>query len=302
MTLRTLFQHLRGDATAPDAPADAATPVASPAVRALVAEVRYELVPLKSVDGAIDALPPGSPVSVTCSPTKGVDTTLELTARLIDLGHDAVPHLSARMVEGPTHVERIAAWLRDHGCEEVFVIAGDAAPPHGPYHDGMAFLRELFEQETPLQRVGVPGYPDGHPLIDSGALAEALHEKQALIAEAGLRGSMTTQMCFDASRIRSWIVDVRAAGLTMPIDLGVPGVVDRARLMSMGVRLGVGASLRYLRKNRAVLKLVGPSGYDPSELVADLAEDAEALGIDGLHSFTFNSVAETAAWQSAVLG
>jgi len=298
MTLRTLFHHLKGESTAAD---DAPAEATSPAVRALAAEVRYELVPLKSVEAAIDALPAGSPVSVTCSPTKGVDTTLELTARLIDLGHDAVPHLSARMVEGPTHVDRIAEWLRNHSCEEVFVIAGDAAAPHGPYHDGLAFLRELFERETPLQRVGVPAYPDGHPLIDSGALAGALHDKQVLIADAGLRGSVTTQMCFDASRIRSWILDVRAAGLTMPIDLGVPGVVDRARLMSMGVRLGVGASLRYVRKNRAVLKLVGPGGYDPTELVAELAEDAEELGIEGLHSFTFNSVAETAAWQSAIL-
>ncbi|NCU81044.1 MAG: methylenetetrahydrofolate reductase, partial [Acidimicrobiia bacterium] len=32
----------------------------------------------------------------------------------------------------------------------------------------------------------------------------------------------------------------------MPIQLGVPGVVDRTRLMTLGVRVGVGQSMRYL--------------------------------------------------------
>lgn len=295
MTLRSIFRHREAAPTlSPDA-------TVTTALETLVAETRYELVPLKSVDAAIAALPPASPVSVTCSPAKGVDATLALTAQLIELGHDAVPHLSARLVEGSLHVDRIAGWLREHDVREVFVIAGDHTPPVGPYHEGVALLRELVERETPLERVGVPAYPDGHPLIDAAALRTALHDKQALLEAAGLRGSMTTQMCFDASRIRRWVGEVRADGVTMPIDLGVPGVVDRARLMSMGVRLGVGASLRFLRKNRAMLRMVAPGGYDPTALIAELADDAVALGIEGIHSFTFNSVADTAAWQAAVL-
>ena len=43
-----------------------------------------------------------------------------------------------------------------------------------------------------------------------------------------------------------------------------------------------------------------PGGYDPTELVAALADDAAALGIAGLHAFTFNSVAATAEWQRAM--
>jgi methylenetetrahydrofolate reductase (NADPH) len=133
-------------------------------------------------------------------------------------------------------------------------------------------------------------------------LHDALHAKQALVAEAGLRGSVTTQMCFDPARIREWLAGERAAGLTLPIELGLPGVVDRARLLSMGMRLGVGASLRYLRKNRATMgRMIGVGGYDPTELVSALAADATSLRITGLHSFTFNSVAPTASWQQAVL-
>ena len=94
-------------------------------MRSLVTRTRYELVPMKGVDEAIADLPAGAPVSMTCSPDKGVPATLELTARLLDLGHDVVPHLSARIVEGPEHVAALAAWIRQHGLREVFVIAGD---------------------------------------------------------------------------------------------------------------------------------------------------------------------------------
>ena len=45
-------------------------------------------------------------------------------------------------------------------------------------------------------------------------LREALHDKQALLAEAGLAGSMTTQMCLDPAQIRRWLTEERERGLT----------------------------------------------------------------------------------------
>jgi methylenetetrahydrofolate reductase (NADPH) len=88
----------------------------------------------------------------------------------------------------------------------------------------------------------------------------------------------------------------------LPIRLGIPGVVDRTRLMTMGARLGVGTSLRFLSKNRStVMKLMAPGGYDPTDLVVALADDATALGIEALHSFTFNAVADTRKWQEAMI-
>jgi methylenetetrahydrofolate reductase (NADPH) len=281
---------------------DRAPRPATPEVRRLVAATRFELVPMKGVDAAIEALPESSAVSVTCSPTKGIPATLDLTMRLLDLGHHPIPHISARMVEGPDEVFKLAAWIREHGLRDLFVVGGDADHPHGPYADGLTFLRDLLAHDHGLERIGVPAYPDGHPFIDRSVLRDALHAKQALIAEAGVGGGASTQMCFDAGRIRSWLHEERGLGLTLPIHLGVPGVVDRTRLMTMGARLGVGTSLRYLSKNRAtVVRMLAPGGYDPTDLVRAMAPDAEALGIVGLHSFTFNSVADTAKWREALL-
>src|SRR5262245_42151392 len=136
----------------------------------LLGALLFELVPMKGVEAAIADLAPGSTVSVTCSPAKSLAATQEVVERLLDLGHDAVPHLTARQVEDRDHVARLAAWIRRVGLREVFVIAGDAPRPLGPYVDAISFLRDLFEHETGLERVGVGAYPDGHPLIDRSAL------------------------------------------------------------------------------------------------------------------------------------
>ncbi|MCP3854853.1 MAG: hypothetical protein GY745_03065 [Actinomycetia bacterium] len=265
----------------------------------LVRDLRFELVPMKSVEAAVIDLPPASRVSVTCSPVKGIAATVELTEKLLADGHDVVPHLAARLVSDPQEVAELARWIRSNGLESIFVIAGDAETAAGPYTGTVEFLRDLLQHDTGLTHIGVTGYPDGHALIDDATLTDALHAKQALLAEAGVGGSVTTQMCFDAARIHGWLATEQARGLTLPVHLGVPGVIDRARLITMGARLGIGPSLRYLRKNRASLThMLAPGGYDPSELLFDLLKESPDLDIVGLHSFTFNSVADTRDWQA----
>ena len=103
--------------------------------RRLIENARYELIPLKSLHSQIPHLPAGCSVSVTCSPTKGIEPTLELSAELNGAGHHAVPHIAARLVEGREHVEKIAARINEHGITEIFVVGGDPDPV-GPYSDG----------------------------------------------------------------------------------------------------------------------------------------------------------------------
>ena len=274
----------------------------TPAVKSLVANMRYELIPMKSIEQGILDLPAGAPVSVTCSPVKGIAATQEVSARLISSGHEVVPHFAARLVESREHVTRLAAWVRQQGIKEVFLIAGDAEQPVGPYKDGVELLRDFLDSNSGVERVGFGSYPDGHAFISREDLSTALHHKQKLLEEAGVQGLASTQMCFDIALIRSWLQQERNNGFKMPVQLGVPGVVDRTRLMTLGARVGVGASMRYLSKNRAsIMKMLSPGGYDPTELVAGLANDAQSLNIVGLHSFTFNSVADTAAWQREVM-
>ncbi len=256
---------------------------------------------MKSAVDAVRALPAGVDVSVTCSPTKGVGATLELVAEIAALGHHTVPHLAARMVESAADTIRLARRLDEIGVREVFVIAGDSPEPHGPYAGSFEFLRDLLNAAPALTHVGVAAYPDKHPLIDDATLLAELHRKQELLRSAEISGHATTQMCFNPDTVRGWLTRIRREGVDLPVHLGVAGVVDRTKLVSLGVRLGVGSSLRYLRKNVGVLKVFASSSYDPSQILEPLAGEFQALEVSGVHLFTFNQVAKTADWRRSVL-
>jgi len=272
------------------------------AARDAIKDLTYELIPIGSLSSQVEHLPSNARVSVTASPAQTLDATLDICAELLDLGHRPIPHLAARMVDDTAHTAAIAARCRRLGLSEIFCIAGDAEVP-GAHADAMSFLREFLDIAAgDVTAVGVGSYPDGHAFIPAAALHDALMEKQDLFLQAGVAGHTATQMCFSADTIRQWLEAERTEGFAMPVHLGVPGVVDRTRLLRMGMRLGVGASLRYLKKNRnGMIKLFASTGYNPSSLIDPLAADFERLGITGIHSFTFNQVEATRRWQQSVL-
>lgn len=271
-------------------------------LRSLIADARYEVIPLKNLESQIEHIPAGASVSVTCSPSKGQQPTLDLALRLQDLGHMAVPHISARLTEDLDAVKLLGGYCRDNGIKEVFLIAGDAEQPVGKYDGVVAFLRDFLETDHRLERIGIAAYPDGHALIDNAVIHEALHTKQSLLAEAGVPGFASTQMCFDLSQWRVWATAERAAGFNLPLHVGVPGVIDRTKLLTMGMRLGIGNSMRFVKKNSGTLgRLFRPGGYDPNKLVTPLAKQADEFNIEGLHLFTFNNVDATVDWQQKML-
>ena len=268
---------------------------------ALTDKLTFELVPLKSLVAGVEALPAGAEVSVTCSPAKGIEETQRLTEELQGKGFVAIPHFSARMVRDHAHTVELAAWCRQLGLEKIFIVGGDAEEP-GEYIGAVEFLADFLTTDHGLTTIGVTAYPDGHVFLSDEKLRWALHEKQRLLAEAGVNGYCSTQMCFDPDAIAKWLRTEREAGLTMPVHLGISGVVDKTKLLTMGARLGIGDSLKYLRKNMgAVVKMMTTVSYDPNDLLLPLSSDLLDLGVTGMHVFTFNQVEATNAWREEVL-
>lgn len=267
----------------------------------LIDELTFELVPLKSLDAAVQALPAGAEVSVTCSPTKGIEETQRLTAELQSQGFVPIPHISARMVRDHTHTVELAEWCRELGLRQIFIVGGDAEVP-GEYPGAVEFLADFLTTNHGIDTIGVTAYPDGHAFLSDETLRWALHEKQRLLAEAGVNGYCSTQMCFDPDAIAKWLRVEREMGLTLPVHLGISGVVDKAKLLTMGARLGIGDSLKYLRKNvGAVVKMMTTISYDPNDLLLPLSSDLLDLGVTGMHVFTFNQVEATNTWRESVL-
>lgn len=274
----------------------------------MIRNAKVELIPMKSLERAVTELVPHSSISMTCSPAKSIETTLDESAALVAAGHHVTPHISARMVQTPEHLVTIRDRLVEIEIRDIFVVGGDADPP-GCFFDAIEFIEAfiaLDDADGPAHRqidhIGYTSYPDSHPLIGSEQLHDALHVKQHMILASGRTAHVSTQMCFSADQIRTWLRGERAAGLTVPVHLGVPGVIDRTKLMTMGVRLGVGTSLRYLSKNRKALgKMMTQRSFEPDQLLRPLAGDLADLGIEGIHLYTFNQVAPTEAWRTKIL-
>ncbi len=273
-------------------------PALGGASRAALARVlgspTFELLPLRNVDGQLAFLPAGSTVSVTASPAKGIEATVEVAARLHAAGFVAVPHLSARMIRDRAHLRGLLSRLADAGIHRAFVVGGDSEEP-GDFPDGLSLLQEMAELGHPLTRIGIPCYPQGHPFISDDRLLKAL------VAKAPFASYMTTQLCFDARAIARWLMARRADGLLLPVDIGVPGVSDPQKLLAIAGRIGVADSRRFLVKNtRFVARLLRSGGfYRPTDLIdalGPLAADPVA-GVRGIHLYTFNAVEATEAWR-----
>lgn len=266
------------------------------ALRTLLERPLFELIPLRDALERAESLPPGAGATVTASPTHGIESTIELCEGLIALGHPATPHLAAHMIRDRAHLAELLERCRSAGIRSAFVIGGDAKD-RGEIHDGLALLRLMEELGHPFEAIGVAGYPEGHPSIPDEVLLSSLKEKQAHATY------LTTQMSFDAGAIASWIARMRDAGVTLPIHLGVPGAVHIRRLLRVAARIGVGGSVRYLRKNRQLVRLLFGRSFTPERLLDTLEPtlaDPDA-NVRALHLFTFNQVDSTVAWQRRML-
>ena len=264
----------------------------------LLENARYEVLPTASTeDKVLEHLPRDRTITVTASPSKGLEATLELAERLAGHGYVVVPHLAARMLTGRSELAEIADRLVGKGITSVFVPGGDAEPA-GDYQDALALLEDLAALGRPFSHVGITGYPESHPSIHDDLTVQSMWDKRHHATH------IVSNLTFDPGVVRDWLHRLRARGVTMPLLLGIPGPVDRTKLLGMATKIGVGESTKILAKNKGVFaRLAAPGGFTGETF---LQKCAPALGepgalVEGLHVFTFNQIAETEAWRIGLL-
>jgi methylenetetrahydrofolate reductase (NADPH) len=264
------------------------------ALQRVLADPTFEIIPLKNAHDQAAALPRGATVSVTASPGKTLEATVELAIELEAAGLRAIPHLSARMVRDRAHLAELRTRMDDAGIDRAFVVGGDADQP-GEFLDALSLIRALADMGRLPAEVGIGCYPQGHPDIPDEALLQALRDK------APFASYMATQLCFDPKAIRSFLAARRADGIRVPVKIGLPGVAEIPKLLSISARIGVKDASRFVLKNARFVGALLRSGgvYRPTKLVRDLAPligDPEAT-ILGFHVYTFNNVPATVEWR-----
>jgi methylenetetrahydrofolate reductase (NADPH) len=267
-------------------------------VPGLLARPRLEIVPLRSGAEEWPFLPADGVVTVTCSPHRGVDATLDLAEELAGRGLTVTPHVAAKTVRSREHLVEVLDRVRRAGMEDVFVIGGDGREPAGPYATAAELLAAMTDVGHGIPNVGIGAYPDTHPFIGRERLMEVLLEKQ------GFATYMDTQLCFDAGQIERWLADVRGRGVRLPVHVGIPGVLKRRKLLEISLRVGVGDSARYITKHAGIVaRLIRRGDYRPDPLLVSLSGviGDPANRVAGLHINTFNQIRATERWRQETL-
>ena len=123
----------------------------------------------------------------------------------------------------------------DHGINHILALRGDL--PMGWTGTGgdlqyaselVEFVRREFGRKF---TVAVAGSPEGH--ISSSGVEEDI-EYLKLKQDNGADYIMT-QLCWDMDQFRRWMDAIRAAGIWMPVDVGIMPILDQAATINMAL-------------------------------------------------------------------
>ncbi len=271
---------------------------AASALAELLRRPRYEVLPLEGIEEDVGAsLGKDVIITVTGSPSRGLDATLEVSERLAREGYTVVPHLPARQVRDQTHLDELLDRISAAGIRRLFVPAGDASAVEGSFNGAAELLAAMGERRADFDAIGITGYPESHHLIPDEETIRAMFEKAEMATE------IISQICFHADTIADWIHKVRARGTYLPIWIGLPGIVDYSKLFRISVKIGVGESARFLGHQHGWLSRLLTRRFNPDGLVRELAPtaaDPEAR-VAGFHLYTFNEVERTERWRRQTL-
>jgi methylenetetrahydrofolate reductase (NADPH) len=275
-----------------------ARPLGRPQRAALAQALRnasYEVLPFRSTEEKVLAhVPREVALTVTTTEAKGLEPTLALAEKLAGYGYTAAPHVAARLVRDEDHLADIVARLREGGVDTLFVIGGDAGEPAGTFFDALSLLKSLDAMGHHFRSIGIGGYPEGHGSIGDDLIEQALRRKAPYATQ------ILTQLCFDARTTVSWAQKVQGLGVDLPIRVGIPGAVNRQKLVRISAGLGLGQSARFLKKQQSMFwRFFLPGGYSPNRLVERLTPSIGQPGayLAGFHLFTFNELENTEAWR-----
>jgi methylenetetrahydrofolate reductase (NADPH) len=164
----------------------------------------------------------------------------------------------------------------------------------GEYDCSLDVLRDMAEIGHNIEDIGIAAHPEGHPLLNEMELLNIIHEKRQYATY------MVTQMCFNPRVIIDWLKGMRKAGVSLPAWIGLPGVAEMSKLISLSLRIGVGQSLRVLKKQKGLLrKMISAKPYQPDDLLAGLEPHLADpdINIPGFHLFSFNDIERTERWR-----
>jgi len=250
-------------------------------------------------------LPAGTRIYIAHIEGTPIEEMVETAKRLHGDGFPVMPHFPARIIKDKATLEDwIKRYQGEAGVDQALLLAGGVEKPVGDFHSSMQLMETGLFDQYGFKRLHVAGHPEGNKDIDADGstknVDDAMQWKQAFSERTDAEMAIATQFAFDAKPIAAWAERLKAAGITLPIHVGIAGPAKLQTLIKFAVACGVGPSLKVLQKRAMDMsKLLLP--YEPTEVLAELAAykaaNPDSL-IEKVHFFPLGGIKTNANWAS----
>ena len=178
------------------------------------------------------------------------------------LGHTVTAHLAARMVRSREHLDGDAGGALGSGRRR---RVRDRWRPDASGRP----IRLGDRAAAPARRASAAAADDRDRRLPGRASADRRRNAHArrFAEKSRVADYIGTQLCYDPNVLLNWVRSIREQGIDLPVHVSVPGMVDRRRLLEISARVGVGPSLRYLRKQGGIRNLFRLSKSSADRLV-----------------------------------
>ena len=218
-------------------------------------------------------------------------------------GFPVMPHFPARIIpDARTLEDWIQRYRGEADVKQALLLGGGISTPAGDFDSSIQLMETGLFDRHGFTHLHIAGHPEGNRDIDpNGSTAnvdEALLWKQDFSARTDAKMAIVTQFAFDGRSVTGWAERIQAAGVTLPIHVGIAGPAKLQTLIKFAISCGVGPSLKVLQKRALdVTRLLLP--YEPTDVVADLADytarNPDSL-IKKLHVFPLGGIKTGAEW------
>ncbi|SDC22926.1 5,10-methylenetetrahydrofolate reductase [Ruegeria marina] len=277
----------------------------NPTVEAFLKDYSIEVMPrtAEKVEDFRALLPAGTRVYIAHIEGTPIEDMVATAKRLAAEGYPVMPHFPARIIKDAKTLENwIAMYQGEAGVDQALLLAGGVAEPHGEFHCSMQLMETGLFDKAGFKRLHVAGHPEGNKDIDpkggDASVMEALRWKQKFSETTDAKMALATQFCFEAKPIIAWANGLKAAGIDLPIHIGIAGPAKLQTLIKFAIACGIGPSLKVLQKRAMdVTKLLLP--YEPNDVVTELAAHKAAnpdFNITNVHFFPLGGIKTNATW------
>ena len=263
--------------------------------------------------GVLDQLVGLKPDYISCTYGAGgtnVGKQLPVLKAIKSKGMAAVAHFTCIGNTREGMKEQLQNYL-DNGIDHILALRGDLpfgwTGTGGDLHYATELVKFVREEFGDKFTIAVAGSPEGHIACRSlEADISFLKQKQDEGADY-----IMTQLCWDMDQFRYWVDAIRAAGVTMPIDVGIMPVLDAASTINMAL------SRNGCVMPRELCEIISKYWIFPNPFVSDpydadvegkkaafkeagleytvrLIDEYRVCGINGIHLYALNKYDDVA--------